>query len=582
MGVKLAVVWRWTLLGGICSAILYGAPKLRLTTAAVGPVSIAQGAAGAPQTVEAYNAGDGSLNLSVQSSSAWVVPSVSPPRPCSSQPGVCFPIVISLPTASLGKGTYTAIITVRDPNAIDAPQTITVTVQIGGGVPDRLDFYVAPNGSAAEARFSTNGLISAVASTQTGGQWLTVTLEGAGSFRFVFPYVVRAAHQAGMREGAYSGSVTVSNSPLAAENKTILVTLIVTSQPIIAATPQNLRLRAAQNAPKQLADIVLSNRGLGVLSIGEVTTTGGDWLAAERIPGYDMVRVAVTPTGSPGIFSGLITVASNAANGPLTIPVELEVVAPGPPFAYYRGAVNNATFEPGEAVAQGGLVALYGEHLSVSDPQTPPPPAPPLPVSLGGVQVLVNDQPAPLFYTSYGQINFQVPYETPPGEARVRVIRDSPEGRESVKGNEISMQVAERAPRILRLGMQNYGIAVNQDGSFPLPSIPGLNSRPAKPGDALVIYALGFGRTSPPVRAGDGAPGVEPLARVPGVMVFFGSTPISTGVPVAPLFVGLTPNYVGLYQVNVVVPENAPRGDHVPIRIDIDGVPSNHVDIAIQ
>jgi uncharacterized protein (TIGR03437 family) len=580
VGVKLAAVLRWALLPVIGGAVLQGAPKLRLTTAAVGPISIAQGAAGTPQTVEAYNAGDGSLNLNVESSSPWAAPSVNAARPCSNQPGVCLPIVISLPTASLAKGTYTAIITVRDPNAIDAPQTITVTVQIGGGVPDRLDLYVAPNGSAAETRFFTNGPISAVASTQTGGQWLTVTLEGAGSFRFVFPYVVRAAPQPGMGEGVYSGSVTVSNSLLAAENKTIPVTLNVTSRPVIAATPQNLRLRLAQNAPKQLVNVVLFNRGLGVLSIEGVTTSGGDWLAAQRIPGYDMVRVTVTAAGPLGIYTGLITVTSNAANGPLTIPVELEIVPAGPPFAYYQGAVNNATFEPGEAVAPGDLVALYGEQLSASDPETPPPPPPALPVNIGGVQVLVNDRPAPLFYTSYGQINFQAPYDTPVGEARVRVIRGEVTGE--VKGNEISMTVAAHVPRILRLGIQNYGIAVNQDGSFPLPAISGLNSRPAKPGEALVIYAIGFGQTSPPVRAGDGAPGAEPLARVSGVTVFFGSTPISTGVPVTPLFVGLTPNFVGLYQVNVVVPEDAPRSDRVPIRIDVNGASSNHVDIAIQ
>jgi uncharacterized protein (TIGR03437 family) len=54
------------------------------------------------------------------------------------------------------------------------------------------------------------------------------------------------------------------------------------------------------------------------------------------------------------------------------------------------------------------------------------------------------------------------------------------------------------------------------------------------------------------------------------------------GISVAPLFAGLTPGFVGLYQINVVIPDSSPRGELVPLLIDVNGVPSNVVYIAVQ
>jgi uncharacterized protein (TIGR03437 family) len=39
---------------------------------------------------------------------------------------------------------------------------------------------------------------------------------------------------------------------------------------------------------------------------------------------------------------------------------------------------------------------------------------------------------------------------------------------------------------------------------------------------------------------------------------------------------------VGVYQVNVQVPGNAPAGNAVPVVLSVDGAPSNTVTIAVQ
>jgi hypothetical protein len=404
-------------LAAVCP--LAAAPKLRLVETTLGPVSVAQGSGGPTRTVEAYNGGDGALRLAVSSSVNWAVASVGAQRNCVSRPGACLPIQVALNTAALARGAYTGTITVSDPNALDAPQTITVTVLAGGGVPDRIDLFVAPNGSTARTVFTANNSLRTSASTTSGGNWLMVVLDGVGSFQFAIPYRVAAKHLEGMSEGTYRGSVTITGSNLAADNKTVPVSLEVTSRPIAQAAPESLVLRYAQNSGKQRVNIVVSNRGLGSLSIAGATaaaSAGGNWLGAEPVAGYPVVQAVIdTAAVAPGSYRGTVSIATNAINGTLAMPVQLEVISQGPPRALGQGAVNNATFEPGEPLAQGVIAAVFGEQFSFKEPAA----ATELPLKdeLGGVRVLVNDKPAPLYYVSYGQINFQMPYDASRGEA---------------------------------------------------------------------------------------------------------------------------------------------------------------------
>lgn len=549
------------------------APKLRLSTAALGPFSIASGQNGPAQTVEAYNAGDGSLSLSVASSATWAVATVGTARACTTRSGNCLPIQIALQTASLEAGSQTAIVTVRDPNAVDAPQTITVTVQIGGGVPSQLNFFLAPNGSSRETTFMTNSLVT----TRTNAPWLALMLDGIASMRFSYPYKVRVTHQPGQGEGTYAGSATVSNSSFAPDNKTIAVNLRVTSEPIARMEPARLQFRVAQGAAAQTQNLVITNSGLGSLSVTAATPTtasGGEWLKAGSFTSPVLPVTADIQGLSSGRYTGSIAITSNAVNGPLQIPVDLEVVESTAPVIAYQGVVDNTTFERGGSLSPGMIAVAFGEQLSYSEPTSAS--SLPLGTELGGVRVLVNDQPVPVYYSSYGQVNFQVPYNAPAGTATVRLERNGQ------RGNAVSVEIAERAPRLLRLGIGNYGIIVNQDGSFPIPATAGIPSHPAARGDVLVIYAIGLGQTDPPVQSGAAAPGVEPLPRVPGFSVYFGGGLQGTPRPITPLYMGLTPTFVGLYQINVQVPPDAPSGVTVPVYLHDGQTASNLVEIAIE
>ncbi len=578
MGLDASAVVRCLCTVGILSSTLFAAPQLRLLETTVGPVSTAVGASGPTQTVEATNNGDGSLNLSVRSSAAWAVPSVGAARSCGIRQGICLPISIALQTSALAKGIFTSTVTVNDPNALDAPQTITVTVQVGGGVPDKVDLYAAPNGSTVTSKFYTNAQTQSITSTQSGGDWLSVSLDGSGSFRFIYPYLIKLTAPAGMAAGTYNGTITTFNSTFAPDNKQIPVTMRVTTQPIAEPAPASVAISIAQGSAKQKKYAAIANRGLGTLTLGSVSAnsvSGGNWLTAELVAGTNLVALTADAGSlAVGTYQASVSVASNAANGAVTIPVQLEVLADGAPQASANGAVNNATFEGGEALAQGDLVAIFGARFSAGDPLSAT--SLPLATQLGGTQVFVNDRAVPLFYSSFDQVNFQLPFDTPEGQALIRVDRNGQ------RGNTITADVRARVPRILRLGIGDYGIIVNQDGTFPIPATPGIASRPARVGDALVIYAIGLGATSPGVTSGAASPAVEPLGRVPVTTVSFGSSGIAAGVAVDALFSGLTPGFVGLYQINVIVPQDSPRGDNVTLRISMAGGGSNVVRLAVQ
>jgi uncharacterized protein (TIGR03437 family) len=446
-----------------------------------------------------------------------------------------------------------------------------------------VDLYAPPNGSYTDQTFYTNSYLTSAVTTTDGNAWLSLSLDGTGTFGFVYPYRFRATHLTKLTEGTYNGSVTITKSAVAAENKTVPVSFTVTSKAIAEATQSSMEFRLAQSAKKSTQYIVVANRGLSALSLTGATvatTSGGTWLTAQPLSGTVYVTVSADPTGlAVGRYSGTVTIASNAVNASLAVPVDLEIVATGAPRLTYRGLVSNVTYAGGDPLARGDIVALFGDQLTLFDPLQ----AASLPLGdlLNGVRVYINERPAPLYYASYGQINLQIPFDAAIGEAAIRLERNGE------KSNTISAQVALRAPRILRLGIGDYGTIVitKQDGSyyFPIPVTAGIASHPAKAGDVLVMYALGLGETVPPVLSGVGAPAVEPFARVPLTpkVIFTGG---SAGAPasVDPFFVGLTPGFVGLFQINVAVPQNPPTGATVALYLDDGTYRSNTVRLAIE
>jgi uncharacterized protein (TIGR03437 family) len=230
-----------------------------------------------------------------------------------------------------------------------------------------------------------------------------------------------------------------------------------------------------------------------------------------------------------------------------------------PQFAAPQQAiVNSASFAP-ESLSAGSIFSVFGVGLSQ---QTASAQKLPLPLSLGSTAVLVNGNPAPLFYVSPGQINAQIPLDAPTGTP-VSVIVTSAEKN----SNTATVDLGPAAPGVFTYG-NNEAIVQNPDGS--------LNSatNPAHSGDVLVGYLTGGGPVNPagPLITGAASPnGPSPATLDYSVTV--------GGLQAEVSYLGLTPTLVGVYQVNFQLPQLA--AGQYPLVVSVDNIPSNGPTISV-
>lgn len=226
--------------------------------------------------------------------------------------------------------------------------------------------------------------------------------------------------------------------------------------------------------------------------------------------------------------------------------------------------ITAGSFGGGAVIATGTWIEIYGERLSGSAREWAGGDfsGSNAPTMIDGVRVKVNGRDAFVRFVSPGQINAQVPDGIGVGNVNVQVI--APAGT----SNSFALTAAARTPALLaplsfRDGGRQYAGALFADGSFVgRPGLlPGVAFRPAKAGDRLILYGVGFGAVNPVNAAGAITTQANALPRVE---VKMGNT--SAAVEYA----GLAGGFVGLYQLNVVVPMGL-NGD-VALTVSVDGV----------
>jgi uncharacterized protein (TIGR03437 family) len=184
----------------------------------------------------------------------------------------------------------------------------------------------------------------------------------------------------------------------------------------------------------------------------------------------------------------------------------------------------------------------------------------PLALWLGGLSVSVGGIPAPLYYAGPNLINFQVPYEIPPGFADVIV---------SVRGVQSAaepVQVALTAPGLFMYGA---GRAIVQNADYSLNT----ENNPAQVGAYVSVYMTGGGAVDNPPGTGRAAPLFPPSQFGAHVSATIG------GVDAPVAFAGLTPGYAGLGQINLRVP-TLPTGTY-PVVITVGDRQTNSGDITV-
>jgi len=215
-------------------------------------------------------------------------------------------------------------------------------------------------------------------------------------------------------------------------------------------------------------------------------------------------------------------------------------------------------------VAPGALVSIFGSNLASALAVAN---SVPISTSLGNVSVTFNGIAAPLLFVSTGQVNAQLPWDVlssgTVGTANM-VVTSNGQASPSV-----SVAVGPFSPGIFSSGTQAIAYG-NSDGIIAAApgAIPGLTTHPAKVNDplTLVILATGLGAVNPAVQTGsnvtDGL--VHNTATLPTVTV--GNTPAQV------VFSGMSPQFVGVYQINATVPAKVPQGLSIPLVVNSGGV----------
>jgi len=249
-------------------------------------------------------------------------------------------------------------------------------------------------------------------------------------------------------------------------------------------------------------------------------------------------------------------------------------------------------------IVPGQVVTLFVRRLNVPNADTG---VLPLPTRLSGVSVRISIPGAPAGYPTFlpifkirsldfcsgrlsvacptTQITVQIPTEpTCVSNGVPNACSNEDIGATlnvEVNGNpgqDFTVRLGSASPHIL-----NYCDTVSgtPGGCWPMVTHTdgrGVNPyQPARPGEELSLWVSGLGRTLPSVKTGDPAPSPAPAAvyrpnfvlsyGVPvratdgglGMLVF-----VPVEVAIAPSFAGLAPNYVGLYQINIRLPDTVP------------------------
>jgi uncharacterized protein (TIGR03437 family) len=256
----------------------------------------------------------------------------------------------------------------------------------------------------------------------------------------------------------------------------------------------------------------------------------------------DTKAAIYSATWTPSHAATQITVTAQAtASGlqPASAQILGAVSDTAAPVLARNGTLHNLYPQPGAPLAPGTIVQIFGSGLASTTAST----SVPLPTVLNGTSVLMGGELAPLYFISSGQINAQIPVDLTPGqEYQVLVVANN------AYTTPDPIHIAPVTPGIARLA---NGQVIAQHADFSLVT----QDAPAKPGEYLVAYLAGMGLTNTPVGTGAQAPS-SPLATVNT------SASIAIDGETAPvLFAGLTPGFIGLYQINFQVPADIQSGN---------------------
>ncbi len=419
------------------------------------------------------------------------------------------------------------------------------TLRVVNGSNSRLSVAVAPRDADANARVTVSATSVDASATAT----LSVRLEGT------LP-----------RPGAYEGALTIRGG--AVDLRVPYLYFVGDGAPHNVFPLQGWDFVGNAGEPKFITFKLIDRYGVPVRNAAvrfRVTLGGGRIDTADEqtdIYGIAAAKVYLGPQLGEQEFTAEVGGLTVYFNGRARLKPSIET----------NGVVNAASFERGKPVAPGSYVAIFGRGLSdttrIFSTRY-------LPLSLARVSVSFDvpskglSLPGRLHFVSDGQVNVQVPWELQglnTAWIKVSIGYDSSSGV-------YTLPLADYAPAFFEYTEPASGralIAALDEGYKLITS-----DSAARRGRVVQFYANGLGPVDNQPPSGEIAP-AQPLATTL-------ATPTVTvgGRPAAVQFSGLAPYIVGLYQLNISVPADAPTGLQ-PVVITVGGVTSKAATLPVQ
>ena len=584
------------------------APTILLSETALTFVGIESGGIVPAQNFAVLNSGGGSMNwtATVGSPTPWLT--------LSSSTGTS--IANSIPPAAqvnvdatgMLAGTYVGQIQVLASGATNTPQVVTVLLKVlpkGSPLPPVVQptslIFVRQAGTSSPG--SQTVLVStakpetasATASVAAKSPFAVTLLPANFSFSPSQPaqFVVQPA-LGSLAPGQYSTTITIqSTDSSGASNQVVTVLFVVTAGPTSSSQPGGAVRAEIRQGPADIT-CTASNLTVAVQTINGASVGAAQKIQAKVIDDCNILRDGANVTATFQYIDSPLTLAS-IGNGiyetswsPLKAGSQNVTVAAvsgslkGQANATVVGTVtgqtqifttftNAASFTANGALSPGSLISVFGQNLSGSTASA----SFPIPTLLGGAQLNIGGQNVPLLYTSPTQVNAQVPLSISPnsGTAAYFVVNSGSflVGQQSIVGQQ-NLLMARASPGIFATDdahLTGQGAITDAKGVILN------NSNPASRGQVVIIYATGLGTVDKPPVLGAPAPASPPANTIDVPSVSIG------GLPSVVQFSGLAPGFVGLYQINVVVPNVAP-GASVPVVITQSGFTSNSVTMVVR
>jgi uncharacterized protein (TIGR03437 family) len=565
------------------------------------------GAISPPQTFAVSNTGQGPLNWSVVSQTlsggaGWLAASPSAGR---SDAGSTTPplVTVSLNPAGVPVGRHFGVVRVTAPGAANSPQVVSVVLNVTdaaqGSVPVLSDagaLVVSDSGAPAPAITVANLSGRAVSyvstkSTDDGRDWLSLS-PASGTLATDRTNVTIVPNLSGLPPGIRHGTLRMGFSDGSVR------TLSVTS--IVPATSASAVIRA-KDAPRDagtctpralVAQFISPEANFTVTGSAPVSLrvavtddcgtplqTGGVFFRASNDSSKSISLVHAgngnwNGTWVPPVTDSsvsLVVSAFSTGNSPIggQTPLLGGTIRSSGSGARPNAIFNAASLKSGDQVSLGSWVSVFGDSLADGEAQFFDAP---FGRQLLTTEVRLGDQPLPLYYVNPKQVNALIPRGLNPNTQHQIVVQ-----RAATVSVPIPVTVAEVQPGIFTVNQQGTGqgaIEIANTTTLAAPAGPG--ARPARRGEAISIFCSGLGAVT--IAPDEGA-----AASLTQFSFTLATPTVSIGgVAAAVPFSGLAPGLVGVYQVNVVVPDGAPSGSAVTLVLAINGIPSNPVTVAVE